>query len=104
MGVVVEPGDVKAFAAAILRLVEDKAFYQTCRENMPAVKADLSWERVLAPLVAFCRGGFSIASAKRQRFPQLLGRNAMSLLTLLERAIEYAATGVKQRLAARSSS
>ena len=104
LGVVVEPGDVEAFASGILRLVEDRTFYETCRANMPAVKADLSWERVLAPLVAFCRGDSSIASAKRRRFPLLLGRNAMSFLTLVVRAIEYAATSVKQRLAARPSS
>ncbi len=81
MGVVVEPGDIEGFAAGILRLVDDKAFHQTCRANMPAVKADLSWERVLTPLLKFCRAETSIAQRKSQRFPHLVGHNIASLLT-----------------------
>jgi glycosyltransferase involved in cell wall biosynthesis len=104
LGVVVDPGDVEAFAAGILRLVEDKTFYKTCQANAPAVKADLSWERVLAPLVAFCRADSSIASTKRQRFPRLLVHSAIACLTLATRAIEHAVAIVEQRLPARSSS
>ncbi|MEX0786695.1 MAG: glycosyltransferase, partial [Dehalococcoidia bacterium] len=57
LGLVVEPGDASGFAAAILRLLDDEALYQSARCNMPAVKADLSWERVLEPLVERCRSG-----------------------------------------------
>jgi glycosyltransferase involved in cell wall biosynthesis len=76
LGIAVPPGDSQAFAAAILRLVDDHDFYQRCRGNMPAVKEELSWDRVLAPLVEFCLNGQSIAAPKRQRLLPLLRRAA----------------------------
>jgi glycosyltransferase involved in cell wall biosynthesis len=98
LGVVVEPGDVEGFAAGILRLVDDRAYYDSSRANMSAVKQDLSWERVLTPLLEFCRAGTSIAQPKGQRFPHLVGHNVMSFLTLLERSAEYAVTSLRSRL------
>jgi glycosyltransferase involved in cell wall biosynthesis len=80
LGISVPPGDDEAFAAAILRLVEDGEFYERCRSNMPAIKEELSWERVLAPLVEFCRNGRSIAVPKRQRLLPLLRRSAAYLV------------------------
>jgi glycosyltransferase involved in cell wall biosynthesis len=81
LGVVVPPGDDEAFAAAILRLVDDHDFYERCRGNMPAIKEELSWERVLAPLVEFCRNGQSIAVPKSQRLLPLLRHGARYLFT-----------------------
>ena len=81
LGIVVPPGDAQAFAGAILRLVEDEEFSRRCRRNMPTIKEELSWERVLAPLVAFCRSGQSIAVPKRQRLLPLLRRTAQYVLT-----------------------
>jgi hypothetical protein len=46
---------------------------------MPAIREDLSWERVLAPLVEFCRNGQSIAAPKGQRLLPLLRRSAAYL-------------------------
>jgi glycosyltransferase involved in cell wall biosynthesis len=84
LGVAVPPGDAAAFAAAILRLVEDQEFYQRCRSNMPAIKEQMSWEQSLAPLVAFCRSGESAAAPKRQRFLPLLRR---TIAYLIERTL-----------------
>ncbi len=81
LGVAVPPGDVEALTAAILRLVEDGEFYRCCRANMPAVREDLSWERVLAPLVEFCRTGRSPAAPRRQRLLPLARRSAWYMLT-----------------------
>jgi len=87
LGIVVPPGDDEAFAAAIVRLVDDGEFYQRCRGNMPAIKEELSWERVLAPLVEFCRNGRSIAAPKGRRF-----------LPLLQRAARYVITHARQQV------
>ena len=81
LGITVAPGDVRGYAEAILRLVKDKDFYQRCRGNMPAVKEELSWERVLTPLVEFCRSTQGMAAPKRQRLPPLIRRAARYWLT-----------------------
>jgi glycosyltransferase involved in cell wall biosynthesis len=86
LGIVVPPGDVDAYADAILRLVDDQDFYQSCQAGMPAIKEELSWESVLRPLVEFCRNPESIAAPKRQR-----------LLPLLRRSVWYLATYARQR-------
>jgi glycosyltransferase involved in cell wall biosynthesis len=81
LGIVVPPGDVEAFADAILRLVDDHDFRERCRGNMPAIKEELSWERILAPLVEFCRSGESIAAPKSRRLLPLIGHGARYVLT-----------------------
>jgi len=81
LGIVVAPGDAQAFAAAILRLLDDEDLYRSCRSNMRAVKEDLSWDRVMAPLVEFCRGGVSSAAPKRRRISAHARRTARYLVT-----------------------
>lgn len=76
LGIVVPTDDPHAFATAILRLIEDQELYGRCWRNMAPIKEELSWERVLAPLVEFCRSGTSIAVPKRQRLLPLLRRTA----------------------------
>ncbi len=76
LGIAVPAADVEAVASAILRLVDDRDFYQRCRSNLLAVKKELSWERVLAPIVEFARNPQSIAADKRQRLFPLLRRGA----------------------------
>ena len=85
LGLAVPPNDPSAFAQAVLRLVDDKEFYETCKGNMAAVRDELSWDRTLKPLVEFCRNGKSIAAPKRQR-----------LLPLLRHAIGYLQTHIRQ--------
>ena len=74
LGIVVPPQDADAFAAGVLRLLDDGELHARCRSNLAAVKEELSWERVMAPLVEFCRTGRSIAAPKRQRLSALLRR------------------------------
>ncbi|MEX0785766.1 MAG: glycosyltransferase [Dehalococcoidia bacterium] len=81
LGVAVAAGDVRAFADGILKLLEDEDYYERCRRNMAAVKEELSWERVLQPLVDFCRSSESHAASKRQRFLPLMWRTAKYLVT-----------------------
>lgn len=87
LGIVVPEGDTAAIAEAIRRLVDDKAFYQQCRENLRAVKPSLSWEVTLAPLVRFCRDGTSFAAAKGDRFLPLLSRAGEYMLARLRDAL-----------------
>ncbi|MCW2680639.1 MAG: hypothetical protein JWM62_2040 [Frankiales bacterium] len=64
LGVAVDAGDVEGLAAALERVLYDPAFAQQCRENVAGVAPEFYWDRVLAPLVAFCRAP--------QRSPDLL--------------------------------
>ncbi len=80
LGVAVPPEDAQALAAGILRLAGDKDFYQHCRSNLRTVKEEMRWERAMAPLVEFCRGGKAIAASKRQRLLPLLQHSALYLL------------------------
>jgi glycosyltransferase involved in cell wall biosynthesis len=54
-GIAVSAGDVDGLADALFRLVTDEALSAGCRKASVGLAADLRWERVLAPLVEFCR-------------------------------------------------
>ena len=53
LGVVVEPGDSDAVAAAILQLLELSR--QDREGNFARARAELTWERAARPLIEFCR-------------------------------------------------
>ncbi|HWC12824.1 MAG TPA: glycosyltransferase [Acidimicrobiales bacterium] len=55
LGLTVPAGDVDALEAALFRLLDDEGFRKTCGENVAAVAPELTWSRVLQPLVEFCR-------------------------------------------------
>jgi glycosyltransferase involved in cell wall biosynthesis len=80
LGIATPEGDVNAVVAALTRLLDDQAFYERCRANLRAVKARLSWDCTLRPLVEFCRDPRPIAVPKRQRLLPLLRRAAGYLL------------------------
>jgi glycosyltransferase involved in cell wall biosynthesis len=54
VGLVVPPTDVEALEAALEALLYDGELAATCRANAAAVAAELTWPRVLEPLVRFC--------------------------------------------------
>jgi glycosyltransferase involved in cell wall biosynthesis len=54
-GWVVSPGDAAAMAAALTEALEDPAAAAARRRGAAALARRFAWERVLAPLVAFCR-------------------------------------------------
>jgi glycosyltransferase involved in cell wall biosynthesis len=87
-GAVVAPGDVEAFAAAVLGLLDNDERYERARCASAALKAELTWERTLRPLVEFCRRGRSIAPAKAHR-----------RVALAQRAAKYAWWYARQRRA-----
>lgn len=55
LGVVVPPADVTALAEALERVLYDEEFAAGCRERIAVVRERFTWERVLAPLVDYCR-------------------------------------------------
>jgi glycosyltransferase involved in cell wall biosynthesis len=55
LGLTVDPGDVEGLADALERVLYDEVFAQRCRDAVREVAPEYHWERVLAPLVAFCR-------------------------------------------------
>jgi glycosyltransferase involved in cell wall biosynthesis len=55
LGVVVPPNDAGALADALDRVLYDTEFAAGCRERIAAVRERFTWERVLAPLVDYCR-------------------------------------------------
>lgn len=81
LGIAVPPGDHHAFAQAVMRLLDDDDFYQRCRRNLASIKEELGWERVLAPLVEFCRHRTSVALPKRRRVVPLLRRTMQYVFT-----------------------
>jgi glycosyltransferase involved in cell wall biosynthesis len=64
LGLAVDAGDVEGLAAALDRVLYDDAFAEQCRDNVRRVAPSFHWDRVLAPLVAFCKAP--------QRSPDLL--------------------------------
>jgi len=55
LGLTVAPGDVGALDDALSRLLDDKALAGACRARAGDVARELRWERVLEPLIEFCR-------------------------------------------------
>lgn len=53
LGIIVEPCDVDAVAAAILRLLDVPR--ELWRERFDRARRDLTWERAARPLIEFCR-------------------------------------------------
>jgi len=78
-GIVVPQQDPEALARAIAKLADDKAFWQQCRRNLAAARAELQWEVTQRPLIEFCRDGWEPVSPKAERFPGLVQRIAAYL-------------------------
>ncbi|HEX7662013.1 MAG TPA: glycosyltransferase [Pseudonocardiaceae bacterium] len=55
LGVVVPPADPAALADALARVLYDTEFAAGCRERIAVVRERFTWDRTLAPLLAYCR-------------------------------------------------
>lgn len=94
LGITVPERDVDALEAALIRLLDDAAFYTACKHNLRAIRDALRWERTLEPLVAFCRTDTHIARSKWARAPDLVSRVGRYLLA---RAMESAFASTSRR-------
>ena len=54
LGVTVAPQRVGELQAAMLRLTDDRAFAEQCRENIRKFRGQYTWSHVMQPLEAFC--------------------------------------------------
>jgi glycosyltransferase involved in cell wall biosynthesis len=55
LGLTVPAQDVEALAAALLRILGDADLRTTCRKHVEEVAPDFAWDKVLEPLLTFCR-------------------------------------------------
>ena len=55
LGVVVPPNDAGALARALDQVLYDEEFAAACRERIGVVRERFTWERVLTPLLDYCR-------------------------------------------------
>jgi glycosyltransferase involved in cell wall biosynthesis len=78
-GVVVPEEDPQALAAAIEKLVDDRAFHAQCRANLAAARSSLQWSETMKPLVRFCGEKAGPLSPKWERAPGL-GQRVASYL------------------------
>jgi GT2 family glycosyltransferase len=65
LGITVEEGDDKQLAEAIIKLAGDGDYYRKCAENIEKVSEKYTWDRVLAPVIEFCRDPVSSALKER---------------------------------------
>jgi len=50
LGITIESEDVDGCKNAMLKLIEDKEFYKTCKKNIKEYKETLRWNKVIKPL------------------------------------------------------
>ena len=55
LGATVPPGDVQKLEEALFHLLDDREAARACRANAERVVRRFRWDRVMAPLMAFCR-------------------------------------------------
>jgi glycosyltransferase involved in cell wall biosynthesis len=73
MGITVPQEDVDAIAAAILKLLDDREFYEACKRNIREQNKQMGWNTTLQPLVEFCRDPQTSALPKWRRTIMLIG-------------------------------
>jgi GT2 family glycosyltransferase/glycosyltransferase involved in cell wall biosynthesis len=54
LGLTADYEDSQQLAAAVIRLLDDKSFYDACKQNVAKVAGDYKWSRVTKPVVEFC--------------------------------------------------
>ena len=55
IGLSVDFEKARAMATAILKLLQDKKFYNSCQKNIVKIKSRFYWPNVAKPLLEFCR-------------------------------------------------
>jgi glycosyltransferase involved in cell wall biosynthesis len=71
LGLTVDEKDAVGLAGAIIKMAQDKNFYRECKNRVPQVASEFTWEKVCAPLVSFCMDPVSSAVRKKLRADQI---------------------------------
>jgi len=61
LGLVTKEGSAEELAEAILKLAGDSKFHQECVENTRSAAGDFTWDKVIGPIIDFCRDPVSNA-------------------------------------------
>ncbi len=77
LGLTVASKDISGLADAILKMAQDKNFYQECKKKVPEVASGYTWEKVCAPLISFCMDPVSSAVRKKLRADQIHTQSSM---------------------------
>lgn len=67
LGIVTRDGDADDIVNAIIKLADDKNFYNRCVNNIRGIAGEFTWEKVCQPVIDFCRD--PVSSAFRERKP-----------------------------------
>jgi len=81
LGITVGDGDVKGIVNAIIRLADDKDFYNQCLKNIDEIAKKYTWEKICQPIIDFCRDPASSA-LKDRKANNILNINGNSSLSI----------------------
>ena len=65
LGIVTREGNVQDLVDAIVRMKDDRTFYQQCVKNINDIAGDFTWEKVCQPIIDFCRDPVTSAFKNR---------------------------------------
>ena len=65
LGITAGNGNAGDVAAAVLKLAEDREFYDLCVQNIRKISKDYTWEKVCGPIISFCMDPVSSALKER---------------------------------------
>jgi len=66
LGITTGDGDIQGIVNAIIKLADDKKFYNKCVENIKEIAKDYTWEKVCRPIIDFCKDPVSSALKDRK--------------------------------------
>ncbi|MCK5566803.1 MAG: glycosyltransferase, partial [Actinomycetia bacterium] len=82
MGIITKDGDESDIARAILKMAQDRDFYESCRKNTEKARENFTWKKVCQPIIDFCRDPVTNAlkpnnssNSHRPEDPSYTGRN-----------------------------
>jgi len=71
LGITVGDGDVEELAKAIIKIADDRDFYERCKHNIRSIAKKYTWEKVCEPIIKFCEDPLSSAVRKKLRPDQI---------------------------------